>query len=700
MDLKKFKEIKDLCKSKGGVLLTKNSIDLKSSSKFKFKCKEGHEWESISYSILKGHWCKKCSNRIVVDKQRGTLEPVFKYIHSKGGKFISGEYKNQKSKLIVECDKGHRWSVNSNSLLSKNSWCRECLGTKKKDIEQMYKLGKGRGGKCLSKEYINDYTKLEWECNEGHVFQSSPNNIKQGKWCPICSSGIYERICRLYFEKIFNQPFVKVRPDWLKNPKTNKNFEIDGFNEELKLGFEHQGRQHYNKNHHFNDGDSIQNDKIKRVLYKNNKVKIIEIPELVLHTKIKDLKDFIYSELKKIKIIPPVPYDSLKISEFDLYTNTKDKKRLEVEKNIISVLNKNRFKHVGFKYNGGRSVEVKCNMNHIFSIPEQKVIKNLIVCPSCKREELKKKILSNGSSILNGEILNGNSIVEIKCVNSHFYKSSVSNIIRRGCSECTKMNKLNIDSLVSTIHNNGGIIILKKYEGGKYHFKIKCKSNHTFETNNILIKNGKWCPDCNLLNKKQKLNDRFEKLLNHLKTINGVCLVSTPNSDNKLKFKCQNNHIFYSTLNNVIYGYWCRKCFSLKQSSNIPKNRKTLILDYMKSKNGSFILEPITFHYKEIVKVRCRRGHAWETTIQNLKENQWCRKCGLLDRWETSKISIQDINNIIKERGGKCMSKVYKNSYNDKLIFKCDKGHKWESIWNNVRRGSWCPICSNNIRKK
>lgn len=35
-------------------------------------------------------------------------------------------------------------------------------------IEDMQKLAEKRGGKCLSTEYA--YTKLEWECDEGHTW--------------------------------------------------------------------------------------------------------------------------------------------------------------------------------------------------------------------------------------------------------------------------------------------------------------------------------------------------------------------------------------------------------------------------------------------------------------------------------------------------------------------------------------------------
>lgn len=54
-----------------------------------------------------------------------------------------------------------------------------------------------------------------------------------------------EIICRKYLERVFNKPFPSVRPDFLKNEITGKNLEIDCFNQELMLGIEYNGQQHY-----------------------------------------------------------------------------------------------------------------------------------------------------------------------------------------------------------------------------------------------------------------------------------------------------------------------------------------------------------------------------------------------------------------------------------------------------------------------
>jgi len=52
---------------------------------------------------------------------------------------------------------------------------------KKLTIEEMHKLAKKRGGKYLSDNYINARTKLHWECAEGHQWRSTPDNIKSRK---------------------------------------------------------------------------------------------------------------------------------------------------------------------------------------------------------------------------------------------------------------------------------------------------------------------------------------------------------------------------------------------------------------------------------------------------------------------------------------------------------------------------------------
>lgn len=100
------------------------------------------------------------------------------------------------------------------------------------------------GGKCLSIEYISARVPMQWKCANGHIFENALCNIKAGSWCPKCLNKTEDQV-RKIFEEIFNKKFESIRPDFLKNPETGHNLELDGYCEELKIAFEYDGEWHY-----------------------------------------------------------------------------------------------------------------------------------------------------------------------------------------------------------------------------------------------------------------------------------------------------------------------------------------------------------------------------------------------------------------------------------------------------------------------
>lgn len=54
-------------------------------------------------------------------------------------------------------------------------------------IEDMQQLAKSRGGKCLSKFYINNHSMYIWQCSKEHIWEMLPLSIRRGSWCPICN---------------------------------------------------------------------------------------------------------------------------------------------------------------------------------------------------------------------------------------------------------------------------------------------------------------------------------------------------------------------------------------------------------------------------------------------------------------------------------------------------------------------------------
>lgn len=91
-----------------------------------------------------------------------------------------------------------------------------------------------------------------------------------------------ETLCREAAQRVFGVPFVKVRPDFLKNNVTGYNLELDIYNEDLKIAIEYNGRQHYefvpffHKNHeHFMN--QKYRDEIKKMICKQQGIHLIEV---------------------------------------------------------------------------------------------------------------------------------------------------------------------------------------------------------------------------------------------------------------------------------------------------------------------------------------------------------------------------------------------------------------------------------------
>lgn len=104
-----------------------------------------------------------------------------------GFTLLSDVYVNNKQKLEWLCSKGHLVYKKFNSI-DQNDGCSICSGTAPLNIDIAQREAAARGGKCLSTEYINSMSKLQWECKAGHHFAMTIGHVKNsGAWCRYCA---------------------------------------------------------------------------------------------------------------------------------------------------------------------------------------------------------------------------------------------------------------------------------------------------------------------------------------------------------------------------------------------------------------------------------------------------------------------------------------------------------------------------------
>lgn len=108
-----------------------------------------------------------------------------------------------------------------------------------------------------------------------------------------------ERIACQAASEIYGVPFTSVWPDFLKNPETNRNLEIDCYNHDLKIGVEYNGPQHYVFPNHYMQSHEydkfekqLRRDQFKVEMCDRLGIYLITVPYTVPNDRIKDYIDY------------------------------------------------------------------------------------------------------------------------------------------------------------------------------------------------------------------------------------------------------------------------------------------------------------------------------------------------------------------------------------------------------------------------
>lgn len=500
-------EMKQLAISKNGVCLSDQIIT--THHKLKWRCSEGHEWEATPHSVMSGTWCRKCAGL-----EKLSIEEMQKRAQKKGGKCLSEKYVNSQTKLEWQCNKGHIWPAKPSDI-RQGRWCPICWQNRRgknlrHHIDDMHKLANSKGGKCLSTSYVNVNTKLTWQCKESHTWETKPNEIIQGRWCPVCSEGVSERVCRKFFEEIFKAKFPKIKPIWLINSRGNR-MELDGYCKKLELAFEYQGKQHYESSTFFNTRQPLdqrkQDDEQKRTLCKSHGVNLLEVPYTVDYEK---MSEWIIQECMKNGIIIKET-DYLDYKNFDIYSPQKIKEMQEIARSkggeclSPSYINKE------------AKIQWKCNVNHVWWARAGE-IKRGQWCPKCgvkRRSDLRRSNIQEmqeiarkkGGKCLSTVYMNNNTKLEWQCSKGHVWKALPANVkFTTWCPYCSNRMPyrtiLTLNDMQKTAEEKGGKCLSNKYLGNRIPLRWQCKNGHIWETRPQNIREGSWCPTCARRRKK------------------------------------------------------------------------------------------------------------------------------------------------------------------------------------------------------
>ena len=120
------------------------------------------------------------------NQRRLTLEEMQAIARERGGLCLSDNYINIDTPLQWQCAQLHRWHATPNSV-KRGTWCSICYRDgQRQSLEESQDLAQQKGGKLLSKRTGPYLEKLRWRCAHNHTWQAPASHVRAGNWCQQC----------------------------------------------------------------------------------------------------------------------------------------------------------------------------------------------------------------------------------------------------------------------------------------------------------------------------------------------------------------------------------------------------------------------------------------------------------------------------------------------------------------------------------
>lgn len=187
----RIEELRRALSGRDLTLLSEKWIDV--SYKYDIRCNVcAHEFKQTGRSYLNSRkvaGCKKCAMKVTaqeVGKKKLGIGALQAIAEEHGGRCVSTQYLDVKTKYDWRCVKGHNFSRSLDSMQSKGSFCTPC-SKGVPVIGDLRNFATSQEGALVSDTYIKATTLYKWSCSRGHTFTRSWQQMKITKtFCVKC----------------------------------------------------------------------------------------------------------------------------------------------------------------------------------------------------------------------------------------------------------------------------------------------------------------------------------------------------------------------------------------------------------------------------------------------------------------------------------------------------------------------------------
>ena len=309
-----------------------------------------------------------------------------------------------------------------------------------------------------------------------------------------------------------------------------------------------------------------------------------------------------------------------------------------------------------------------------------------------------------------------------KCDKGHEWQATINNRNKGyGCPYCAGQKVIKGYNDLETINpilakewnceKNNGLMPVDVMPNSNKKVWWKCSQGHEWQATISHRNSGRGCPYCS--------GKRFLKGYNDLKTINSDLAkewnyekngsIKPENflrsSEEKVWWKCEKGHEWQATITSRNRGRGCPYCLGkkvLRGYNDLQTINPILAKEWNYEKNYGLTPMDVMPNSDKKVWWKCNKGHEWQATINNRSNRRGCPYCSgkkVLKGYN----DLQTVNPILAkewnyEKNGDLRAEHFTKGSNEKVWWKCEKGHEWQATINSRSNGCGCPQCIRDKR--
>ncbi len=566
-----------------------------------------------------------------------TFDEMKAIANKKGGLCLSRSYEGSKTKLRWRCAKGHEWEAVP-SAIKLGRWCKKCAveviaARRRISLVEIQEMAKSRGGQLISSEYIgNKDDKLRWRCSEGHEWEATLGKVRNdGSWCPTCAR--------------------------VKHSLTL---------EEMKTLAHAKG------------GECLSD------IYRGQRVKLRwrcakghEWEAAPGHIRNQGCW------CPKCSGRAPI-----EIEEMREIARSRGGKCLSGS--LINALSKLRW---------------RCSEGHEFEARPNDV-KSGHWCRKCGAEsravrrrtpldEIQALARLKGGKCLSEKYENSKVLLQWQCARGHEWKASLRNVKNNkswcpicGAGVSERICRGIFEALFQTLFPKVRPNWLRNERGNWMELDGYSKElGIAFEYHGI--QHYEFNPFFHDKKSSFAQRQKDDQQRAEFCRAQGICLLEIP-------YTIQHKDI-------ESFVRKASKEMGIHIPNQDPVNLENLSvydddpleeIKVLAQTKGGQCLSTIYINKDTKIRWRCAEGHEWEMPAHAVRNSgQWCPRCGIKRRSNAQRLNINDMHALAHSRGGLFVADRYEG-VNKKHRWRCAEGHEWEAKPNNVKHGSWCPICA------